>query len=60
MALTYDGERRLVRGGRRIIALDPASGEIVRALDVAGHAGTAFDGKHLFQIAEDESTRSIL
>ena len=25
----------------------------MRALDVAGHAGTAFDGKHLFQIAED-------
>jgi glutamine cyclotransferase len=25
----------------------------VRTLDVAAHAGTAFDGKHLFQIAED-------
>jgi streptogramin lyase len=34
-------------------ALDPATGEIVRVLHVAGHAGTAFDGKHLFQIAEN-------
>jgi len=25
----------------------------VRSLDVAAHAGTAFDGQHLFQIAED-------
>ncbi|HJZ21651.1 MAG TPA: glutamine cyclotransferase, partial [Bradyrhizobium sp.] len=25
----------------------------VCTIDVAGHAGTAFDGKHLFQIAED-------
>ena len=51
--LTYDGERVWFAAGDRIVALDPASGEIVRTLDVAGHAGTAFDGKHLFQIAED-------
>src|SRR3954470_11445477 len=38
--------------GDRLNALDPESGEIVGALDVAAHAGTAFDGKHLFQIAE--------
>lgn len=25
----------------------------MRSLDVAGHAGTAFDGEHLFQIAEN-------
>ena len=25
----------------------------MRSIDVAAHAGTAFDGKHLFQIAED-------
>jgi len=51
--LTYDGERVWFAAGDRIVALDPASGEIVRTLDVPGHAGTAFDGKHLFQIAED-------
>jgi glutamine cyclotransferase len=26
---------------------------MVRSIDVAAHAGTAFDGRHLFQIAED-------
>jgi glutamine cyclotransferase len=34
-------------------ALDPASGKMLRSIDVAAHAGTAFDGEHLFQIAED-------
>jgi len=34
-------------------ATDPASGEMLRSMDVAAHAGTAFDGQHLFQIAED-------
>jgi len=39
--------------GDTIKAMDPASGKTTRSLDVAAHAGTAFDGKHLFQIAED-------
>jgi len=26
---------------------------MLRSIDVAAHAGTAFDGKHLFQLAED-------
>jgi glutamine cyclotransferase len=34
-------------------ALDPDSGAVVRSIDVAADAGTAFDGRHLFQIAED-------
>ena len=45
---------RLVRVRRQAERL--RSGERrrpVRSLDVAAHAGTAFDGKHLFQIAED-------
>jgi glutamine cyclotransferase len=32
--------------------LDPATGKSKRTIDVAAHAGTAFDGQHLFQIAE--------
>jgi glutamine cyclotransferase len=40
-------------GGGRLHACDPETGTIVRSLDVAAHAGTAFDGTHLFQIAED-------
>ena len=51
--VTYDGERVWFAVGDRIVALDPVNGEVVRALDVAGHAGTAFDGRHLFQIAEN-------
>ena len=38
--------------GDKVTALDPASGKMLRSIDVAAHAGTAFDGKHLFQIAE--------
>jgi streptogramin lyase len=34
-------------------AFDPASGKMLHSLEVAAHAGTAFDGRHLFQIAED-------
>jgi glutamine cyclotransferase len=39
--------------GGDLKALDPASGEITRSIDVAAHAGTAFDGEHIYQIAED-------
>ena len=39
--------------GDKLNAFNPASGEAVRSIDVAAHAGTAFDGEHLFQIAED-------
>jgi glutamine cyclotransferase len=51
--LTFDGEHVWFASGDRLNALDPANGKIVRAIDVAAHAGTAFDGQHLFQIAED-------
>src|SRR6185295_18601837 len=30
-----------------------ASGKKLRSLEIAGHAGTAFDGEHLFQIADN-------
>ena len=50
--LTYDGACVWFAVGDRIVALDPDRGGLVRALDVAGHAGTAFDGRHLYQIAE--------
>ncbi len=38
-------------GGGKLQAFDPRTGEVVRALDVPCDAGTAFDGRHLFQIA---------
>ncbi|TPG47472.1 glutamine cyclotransferase [Rhodanobacter glycinis] len=51
--VTYDGERVWFAAGDTLAAFDPASGEASRTIDVAAHAGTAFDGRHLFQIAEN-------
>jgi outer membrane protein assembly factor BamB len=39
--------------GDKLNAFDPSSGKTLRSIDVAAHAGTAFDGQHLFQIAEN-------
>jgi glutamine cyclotransferase len=52
--VTYDGERVWFATGDNVTALDPSSGGTVRSIDVAAHAGTAFDGRHLFQIAENQ------
>ena len=54
--VTFDGRNVWFASGDRLNALDPASGETVRSIDVAAHAGTAFDGQH---IAIARSTRSI-
>jgi glutamine cyclotransferase len=51
--VTWDGHDVWLATGAALLAIDPASGETSRALDVAAHAGTAFDGTHLFQITED-------
>jgi glutamine cyclotransferase len=51
--VTYDGKQVWFASGETLNAMDPVSGETVRSLDVAAHAGTAFDGQHLFQIVED-------
>jgi glutamine cyclotransferase len=50
--VTYDGENVWFASGDKLNALDTASGKIKRSIDVAAHAGTAFDGRHLYQIAE--------
>ena len=50
--VTHDGKRVWAATGSKLIALDPASGNVARTLDRTGDAGTAFDGKHLYQIAE--------
>jgi hypothetical protein len=36
-----------------LTAFDPASGKTLCSIDVAALAGTAFDGQHLYQLAED-------
>src|SRR6267378_1605591 len=50
--VTYDGRNVWFAAGDKLIAFDPASGKTLRSLDVAADAGTAFDGQHLFQIAD--------
>ena len=50
--VTHDGQQVWFASGDKLNALDPASGKTVRSIDIAAHAGTAFDGRHLFQIAE--------
>ena len=51
--LTYDGQQVWFASGSKPHAFDRASGPPLRSIDVAVHAGTAFDGRNLFQIAED-------
>jgi hypothetical protein len=51
--VSYDKQNVWVASGEKLTAFDPSSGKIQRALDVAAHAGTAFDGRNLYQIAED-------
>jgi glutamine cyclotransferase len=52
--VTFDGTKVWFASGARLNSLDPASGQPQGTLDIAAHAGTAFDGKHLFQIAENQ------
>lgn len=49
--VSYDGSRIWAATGARLLAIDPASGEVARTLDLACDAGTAFDGEYLYQIA---------
>ena len=50
--VTHDGRRVWAAGGAKLVAFDPASGEVACTIDCAAHAGTAFDGTYLYQIAE--------
>jgi glutamine cyclotransferase len=50
--VTYDGHNVWFASGDKLNAFDPASGKTQLSIDVAAHAGTAFDGEHLYQIAE--------
>jgi outer membrane protein assembly factor BamB len=50
--VTHDGRHVWAATGAKLVAFDPDSGVPTRALDCACDAGTAFDGTHLYQIAE--------
>ncbi len=45
--VSYDGQNVWFASGEQLNALDPEQGQVKRAIDVAAHAGTAFDGQHL-------------
>ncbi|HNR22099.1 MAG TPA: glutamine cyclotransferase [Steroidobacteraceae bacterium] len=49
--VTYDGEQVWAAVGPKVLAIDPASGKVVRTLEHSADAGAAFDGTHLYQIA---------
>jgi glutamine cyclotransferase len=51
--VTYDGQQVWFASGDKLNAFDPETGKMRRSIAVAAHAGTAFDGRHLFQIAEN-------
>ena len=55
--VSHDGRCVWAALGTQLLAFDPGSGEAVRSLDRACDAGTAFDGKHLYQIAESRIDR---
>jgi len=50
--ITHDGRNVWAATGGKLIAFDPESGKPTRTLECACDAGTAFDGKYLYQIAE--------
>jgi streptogramin lyase len=64
--VTYDGTSVWFAAGNSMRAFDPASGTESGAIDVPAHAGTAFDGEFLYQIAEgriqkiDPQTRRVV
>ena len=50
--VTFDGTHVWFASGDALRAFDPSSGRAVRAIDVASHAGTAFDGRYFYQLAD--------
>ena len=55
--VTYDGQQVWFAAGGELRSFDPASGDARQSIDVAAHAGTAFDGTHLYQISESRIHR---
>jgi len=50
--VSYDGQNVWFASGEALVALDPESGRVARHLDLPSDAGTAFDGKHIYQLAD--------
>lgn len=50
--VTHDGQQVWAATGAALVAFDPASGETRQRLERPCDAGTAFDGRYLYQLAE--------
>jgi DNA-binding beta-propeller fold protein YncE len=50
--VTHDGRHVWAATGEKLVGFDAASGEIARTIDRPCDAGTAFDGKYFYQLAE--------
>lgn len=50
--ITHDGRCVWAATGAKLLAIDPASGAVERTLERACDAGSAYDGTHLYQLAE--------
>ncbi|AJF01029.2 hypothetical protein [Pandoraea apista] len=51
--VTFDGRQVWAATGEKLLAIDPVSGDVRRAIDAPSDAGTTFDGTYLYQIGED-------
>ena len=51
--VTHDGRKVWAATGAALVAFDPQTGDTLQTLARPCDAGTAFDGTHLYQIAED-------
>jgi outer membrane protein assembly factor BamB len=52
--VTFDGTLVWFARDNELVAFDPESEEVVRRLAVPAEAGTAFDGEHLYQLAQGD------
>jgi len=52
--VTHIDDKVWFASGDNLNAINTDSGDIVQKLQVPAHAGTAFDGKHIFQIFEEQ------
>ena len=50
--VSFDGHSIWFASGDKLNAIDPVSGELTHSLGVQADAGTAFDGRYLYQIAD--------
>lgn len=52
--LTHDGTHVWFAHGKKLVAMNTETGAIEKELDVIAEAGTAFDGRYLYQIGENK------